>query len=101
MSEIKASDSAAISGMDQSAVFNYLAKNAHQNNLAWAMWRLPGQNQKHIIVDLSGEINQVQADLDLLPEGFVLSPFANPGLGNTILIRADLQYSSGENTGGF
>ncbi len=96
MSEFQTFDRPAVSGFDQSALFSYLAGKAYQNTLAFAMWQLPGQNQKHFIADLSGELKRTKADLDDLPEGFVFSPFANPDLDKTVLIQADVHYHSEE-----
>ncbi len=73
-----------------------------------ALWRLPNQRDKHLIVSFDEVIPRVSADLDELPAGFLVSPFDNlastaptntsdgAASGNststeTLFLRADIQ----------
>ncbi|WP_080055616.1 chorismate-binding protein [Spirosoma aerolatum] len=42
-----------------------------------ALWRLPNQQDKHLIVSFDDVLPRVSADLEELPAGFVISPFDN------------------------
>lgn len=68
---------------------------AHEG-LPAALWRLPRGHEKHLIVDLSGEVQRLKVDLEELPSGFVISPFVNPEGSQSRFLRADLycRYSS-------
>ena len=87
-----------LSSVREPAKFSHLSNQAFNHRLAFAMWQLPGQSQKHFIADLSAKVNQIRTDLDELPHGFVLGPYDNPELQRSIFIRADLHYQSGEAT---
>ncbi len=54
----------AFSKVKQKAAIQTLLDFSFDNNLAAAAWRLPGDTEKHLIVDLSGEVKQVKTDLD-------------------------------------
>ena len=80
-----------------------------------ALWRLPNQQEKHLIVSFDEKLPRVTADLDELPAGFLVSPFDN--IGNdapveaplsdhlnqderptqTLFLRADIQATFSEN----
>ncbi|MFD2572956.1 isochorismate synthase [Spirosoma soli] len=42
-----------------------------------ALWRLPNQRDKHLIVSFDEVLPRVSADLEELPAGFAISPFDN------------------------
>jgi isochorismate synthase len=61
-----------------------------------ALWRLPNQQEKHLIVSFEEILPRVAADLDELPAGFLISPFDNLNTdtqspNQTLFLRADLQ----------
>ncbi len=63
-----------------------------------ALWRLPNQVDKHLIVSFDEVLPRVAADLDELPAGFLISPFdhiADRPDGNspaqTLFLRANIQ----------
>lgn len=61
-----------------------------------ALWRLPNQPDKHLIVSFDETLPRVSADLEELPAGFLVSPFDNLNTetetpANTLFIRADVQ----------
>ncbi|WP_420147877.1 isochorismate synthase [Spirosoma sp.] len=70
-----------------------------------ALWRLPNQREKHLIVSFDEVLPRVAADLDELPAGFLISPFDNitDGLSDdeksakTLFLRADLQVVFSDN----
>ncbi|GAB4029346.1 chorismate-binding protein [Spirosoma jeollabukense] len=61
-----------------------------------ALWRLPNQQDKHLIVSFEEVLPRIAADLDELPAGFLISPFDNLNTetqspDQTLFLRADLQ----------
>lgn len=66
-----------------------------------ALWRLPNQQEKHLIVSFDNVLPRVSVDLDELPAGFLISPFDNIADGSdnaalelparTLFLRADIQ----------
>ncbi len=66
-----------------------------------ALWRLPNQSDKHLIVSFEPVLPRVAVDLEELPAGFVISPFHNfadltsadgtDAPARTLFLRADVQ----------
>ncbi|AUD00662.1 chorismate-binding protein [Spirosoma pollinicola] len=54
-----------------------LWETAHSLGFPAALWRLPNQQDKHLIVSFDEVLPRVPADLDELPAGFLVSPFDN------------------------
>lgn len=67
---------------------------ASQLNFPTAIWRLPEQDTKHFIVDLSGKVQKVDPDFDVLSSGFIVHPFIETKEKDAFFIAADLHYSS-------
>ncbi|AQG78687.1 chorismate-binding protein [Spirosoma montaniterrae] len=60
-----------------------------------ALWRLPYQRDKHLIVSFDTVLPRVAVDLEELPAGFALSPFDNLNSdtetpAKTLFLRADI-----------
>ncbi|SFC19753.1 chorismate-binding protein [Spirosoma endophyticum] len=73
-----------------------LWETAHTLGFPAALWRLPNQRDKHLIVSFEKVLPRVAADLDELPAGFLISPFDNLNTDTqspdqTLFLRADLQ----------
>lgn len=70
-----------------------------------ALWRLPNQRDKHLIVSFDTILPRVSVDFDELPAGFLISPFDNITDGSadpdrparTLFLRADIQAVFSEN----
>lgn len=73
-----------------------LWETARTLGLPAALWRLPNQRDKHLIVSFDEVLPRVSVDLDELPAGFAVSPFDNLDHGvdspaRTLFLRADVQ----------
>lgn len=76
-----------------------LWRTAHALGFPAALWRLPAQRDKHLIVSFDEVLPRVSADFDELPAGFLVSPFDNltplsdeaSHPASTLFIRADIQ----------
>ncbi|QHV94100.1 chorismate-binding protein [Spirosoma endbachense] len=67
-----------------------------------ALWRLPNQQDKHLIVSFDEILPRVSADLEELPAGFLISPFDNLNTdtetpARTLFLRADIQAAFSDN----
>lgn len=63
---------------------------AYKTALPMALWRLPKQSQKQLIVGFEGDIPTKKVNFEELPTGFAISPFLNPDGEQTLFIEADL-----------
>jgi isochorismate synthase len=57
-----------------------------------AIWRLPGQSEKHFLTSFKTIPNQSKIDFEELGAGFAFSPFINPEGDKTFFLKADLHY---------
>ncbi|MCU0340092.1 MAG: chorismate-binding protein [Spirosomaceae bacterium] len=64
----------------------------YDKGFAVALWRLPRQTDKRLIVNLNRDIPRVKANLEDLPAGFVVSPFLNLDATDSLFIEADLYF---------
>jgi len=63
---------------------------------AAALWRLPHQKDKHLIVNFGSALPRTRMTLDELPAGFAMSPFLNIEGDNSLFIEADLYFRFNE-----
>jgi isochorismate synthase len=85
-----------LNSFDKTTVFRSALQSAATLRLPVALWRLPLQTENgncHIAVDFSGKAQLVEADLDTLPAGFVVSPFVQEN-EKVYFIQADFHYQS-------
>jgi isochorismate synthase len=59
-----------------------------------ALWRLPGQSDKHLVFDTSGGLKIGKIDLEETTGGFLVAPFDNPDRLNEIFLRAQIYLNS-------
>ncbi|MDN5203227.1 chorismate-binding protein [Fulvivirgaceae bacterium BMA10] len=83
-------------GASERYIFKTLFNFSVEHDWAIALWRLPHQTEKHLIIDSSQTTKVVKADLEELPEGFIIAPFDGSGANQTIFINNDLYFSSKE-----
>lgn len=69
--------------------WNQLWKNAVQSGHAVAVWRLPNQSMKQLIIDETGGLRLSSIDLTDLPEGFIVAPFE----GDPYFLSAEKSYT--------
>lgn len=75
-------------------IFQGFFQAALTNNLPIAIWRLPHQENQNVVVDLSGQVQQLKLDLEENRSGFAFSRFLNPDLKQTYFLNADVHYST-------
>lgn len=69
---------------------------AHELGYAVALWQLPRQKTKQLIINFGTEIPKTKIVLEDLPAGFAVSPFLNMEGHDSLFIEADLYFRFGE-----
>jgi isochorismate synthase len=57
-----------------------------------AIWRLPKQREKHLLIDFSEKPLKTKIDFEELGAGFAFSPFINPDGNESLFLKADLHF---------
>jgi isochorismate synthase len=75
--------------------FNFLIDYAIQHHYSIALWRLPDDNRKHLIISKHHEYLKYTAALEDLPEGFIFAPFKTTS--DRIFLKADFCFTFSNN----
>ena len=75
---------------------NTLIGHATENNFSVAVWRLPENKTKHLIISRKHELLKQDTPLEELPMGFILAPFDRSA--DRIFLKADLAFSFEDNS---
>ena len=86
---------------------SHIWQTAHETGYPAAMWRLPHQTEKHLIVHLGDTLIEQPIDLDERPPGFAFGLFdsllaidsAIDNLARAYFLQADQHYVFGRNNG--
>ena len=65
---------------------------ALESGFPTVMWRLPKQNEKHLLTSFLKNPEQIKIEFEELGPGFAFSPFINPDGNDTYFLKADLHY---------
>ena len=76
--------------------FQKLFAVAMNSKFSVALWRLPNQENKHLVMDASGQKNSVVADLEELQRGFIFSSFLEKEDRNSLFIKDDIYFGTSE-----
>jgi isochorismate synthase len=71
--------------------FSLIIKRAIENNYAVALWRLPNDSAKYLILSKKSALLTPDEPLEDLPTGFIVAPFENTG--DRIYLKADFLFS--------
>ena len=74
----------------QSILLNY----SFANEFSFALWRLPNNSSRHLILSRQQELLKKGSQLEDLPTGFIFSPFDRNK--DSIFLKADLTFSFDE-----
>jgi hypothetical protein len=80
-----------------SQVILSLSNLAGKNQLAVALWKLPGESRMQLIIDTGNQPAKGKVDLEETCGGFLVAPFQNPGRTEETYLKADLYYNSADN----
>ena len=69
---------------------------AQKEQMAVALWRMPGQREVQVLVDFSGKPSQGKLQIEEVGQGFAISPFVNTEGLATYFLQADWYFKSGD-----
>lgn len=73
---------------------------ALQLGLPIALWRQPGQTAQQLLIDLSGKAERLRPEVEILPPGFLFSPYeadltaAEEEKGEALFLRAHIYFTT-------
>jgi isochorismate synthase len=82
--------------ISESEYLSFLIGCGVDNNFSVAVWRLPNDENKHLIISRKHELIQAQLPLEDLPSGFIVAPF--DAAGDRIFLKADLTFTFSNNS---
>jgi isochorismate synthase len=71
-------------------------QSAYELGYAAALWRLPRQKEKHLLLNFGVDIPKTKMILEDLPVGFAISPFLNIEDEDALFIKADVYFRFNE-----
>ena len=75
-------------------IISALFKFAYKNNMAVALWRLPGITEKQLVIDTRSEIRAGKIDLEESNGGFLFAPFENEDMSRDLFFERYIHYKS-------
>jgi isochorismate synthase len=70
---------------------SFLVAHAAAHDFSLALWRLPNNSARHLILSRKSELIKKDASIEDLPTGFIFSPFDRQK--DTLFLKADLSFS--------
>jgi isochorismate synthase len=67
---------------------------AVDQGLPVVLWRLPGDDKTHVMIELSEKLSGTRVTLGNKAGGFAFSPFVNPGCKETLFLHGDLWFET-------
>lgn len=77
--------------LDESALFDMLLTEAHEKDYSFALWRLPNDQTKNLILSFSATPLEPKAIIEDLASGFIFAPFDKTK--SRYFLKADLLFS--------
>ena len=88
---MESTTTSSTSSATEADYLNTLIAHATANNFSVAVWRLPDNRTKHLIISRKNELLKQDAALEDLPMGFMLAPFNRTA--DRIFLKADLAFT--------
>ncbi len=80
----------------EAELFEILLNQAHENNYSFALWRMPNDPTKNLILSYTNRTLEPKAIVEDLPSGFIFAPFDKAK--SRYFLNADLIFSFSEGT---
>lgn len=80
----------------EDAVVSTLIRLACKEKMSVALWRLPGESRKHLLIDTSQSLSSGRVDLEETGGGFLVAPYHNPDRSRELLLKSDIYYHTGQ-----
>jgi isochorismate synthase len=88
---MESTTTSSTSSATEADYLNTLIGHATANNFSVAVWRLPDNKTKHLIISRKHELLKQDAPLEELPMGFMFAPFNRTA--DRIFLKADLAFT--------
>ena len=88
---MESTTTSSTSSATEADYFNTLIAHATANNFSVAVWRLPDNKTKHLIISRKHELLKQDTPLEELPMGFIFAPFDRAA--DRIFLKADLAFT--------
>ncbi|HMG92963.1 MAG TPA: chorismate-binding protein [Chryseolinea sp.] len=88
---MESTTTSSTSSATEADYLNTLIAHATANNFSVAVWRLPDNKTKHLIISRKHELLKQDATLEELPMGFMFAPFNRAA--DRIFLKADLAFT--------
>jgi len=75
-------------------IISSLLITASELNYSFACWRLPKDENIHLLVDFSENSKKVKPFIEQLPKGFLIQPFLKENEESTLFLNADFIFST-------
>jgi isochorismate synthase len=82
--------------ISESEYLSFLIGCAIDSHFSVAVWRLPNDELRHLIISRKHELVQPHLPLEELPSGFIFAPFE--ASGDRIFLKADLSFTFSNNS---
>lgn len=93
---MESTTTSSTSSATEAEYLNTLIGHATENNFSVAVWRLPDNKTKHLIISRKHELLKQGTPLEELPMGFILAPFDRSA--DRIFLKADLAFTFEDNS---
>lgn len=80
--------------LSEAALFEVLLNQASENDYSFALWRMPNDSTKNLILSYSAKTLEPKAIIEDLPAGFIFAPFDKTQ--SRYYLHADLMFSFSE-----
>jgi isochorismate synthase len=77
--------------LSETDFFSFLTNHAFDNKLSIAIWRLPNQTTKHVILSQENQLIKKNFPVENLPSGFIFAPFDKEK--DSIFLPGDFSFS--------
>ncbi len=78
-------------------IINSWFRLAFKNEMAVALWRLPGTTEKQLVIDTQARLLKGKVDLEESRGGFLFAPFENQKMSQDFFLRAHIYYTTNQN----
>ncbi len=87
--------SVSLPTISETEYLSFLIGHAVDNNFSVALWRLPNDEKKYLIISRQAELLGPDAPLEELPSGFIFAPFSKSS--DRIFLRSDFGFTFSDN----
>ena len=92
---MKITTSVSSSTLSETEYLSFLINHAIENNFSVAVWRMPGDKRKHLLISRQHQLLKRDKPVEELPAGFIFAPFDRQK--DSIFLPGDYVFSFSDN----